>query len=197
MPKSKEQCEQIKQQTRQKIIEKSILYFSRNGFSGTKINDLCKYIGIAPGSIYNYFETKEELFSEVRSIVSVIDLEPMRKLVNMPLPAKEKLKLLSKYLIKKLKDDPMFPSVITIETQELLENQDPEGVNAAYESESYLLLAKLIKQGQKEKTVVKGDAMKLADFYWGNVYLYALKRLFSENYIMIDADDLLRTLIKG
>ena len=196
MPKSKKQCEEIKERTRQNIIEKSILYFSRNGFSGTKMSDLCQYIGIAQGSIYNYFESKEELFEEIRKIVSSFDAEPMEKLVKLPLSAKKKIEILSKHVIKKLKEDQIFVAAMALGTQELLESQGNQQVNAAYECEIYKLLGLVVEQGQREKTVVDGNVMKLVDLYWGTVYLYALKKLFSENYIMIDAADLDRILLK-
>lgn len=196
MPKSKKQCEEIKERTRQNIIEKSILYFSRNGFSGTKMSDLCQYIGIAQGSVYNYFESKEELFGEIRKIVSSFDAEPMEKLVRLPLSAKKKIEILSKQVINKLEKDQIFVAAMTLGTQELLENQGNQQVNAAYECEIYKLLGLIVEQGQKEKTVVDGNVMKLVDLYWGTVYLYALKKLFSENYIMIDADDLDRILLR-
>lgn len=38
--------------------------------------------------------------------------------------------------------------------------------------------------------------MKLADYYWGVVYLYALKSLFTTQYEMINVDDLERTVLK-
>lgn len=196
MPRSKKQCEEIKEGTRKQIIEKSILYFSKNGFSGTKMSDLCQYIGIAQGSIYNYFGSKEELFEEIRNIVTSFDLEPVRKLVKLPISPKKKIKMLSKEIIKKLEEDQLFVAAMTIGTQELLENPGNEQKNAAYESELYQLLGILVEQGQREKKIVEGEVMKLVDLYWGTVYLYALKKMFSENYIMIDADDLNRILIK-
>ena len=38
--------------------------------------------------------------------------------------------------------------------------------------------------------------MKLADYYWGVIYLYALKKLFTTKYEMISANDLARILLK-
>lgn len=196
MPKTEKQCEEIRDNTRQKILEKSILYFSRNGFSGTKISELCKNIGIAPGSIYNYFESKEELYGEIRKIATSFDLEPMKKLIKLPLSAKKKIMLLSRDLIDKLEKDQMFAAVMTLGTQELLKENENQIVNSAYESELYKLFSIIVEQGQREKTVVPGEVMKLVDYYWGVVYLHALKKMFSGNYLMIDADDLARTLLK-
>ena len=45
--------------------------------------------------------------------------------------------------------------------------------------------------------MVDGSSMKLADYYWGVVYLYSLKRLFTTQYEMITVEDLERTVLKG
>ena len=52
MPKSQERCQEIREETKNLILKKSVLFFARNGFAGTKISDLSKHIGIAQGTIY-------------------------------------------------------------------------------------------------------------------------------------------------
>ena len=66
MPKTEEQCQQSREDTRNRILKESSLYFARNGFGDTKIGDLAKHIGIGQGTIYLYFKSKEELFEEIR-----------------------------------------------------------------------------------------------------------------------------------
>jgi len=100
-------------------------------------------------------------------------------------------------MIKKLENDTLFVAAMTLGTQELLEQTGDQSVNPAYESEIYQILAAIVTQGQKEKTVVEGEVMKLVDLYWGTVYLYALKKMFSQNYIMITAEDMNRILLRG
>lgn len=123
MPKSQERCQEIREETRNLIIRKSILFFARNGFAGTKISDLSKHIGIA-------------LF-----------------------------------------------------TQRLLEGEADQTF--------YKTTEKIIKQGQKEGTVVSGNARKLSEFYWGVVYLYAVKSLYTDDCAMINSADLSRILLEG
>ena len=60
MPKSPEKCQEIREETRSKILHDSMLYFAKNGFAGTKISDLAKHIGIGQGTIYIYFKSKEK-----------------------------------------------------------------------------------------------------------------------------------------
>lgn len=196
MPKTKGQCNEIKKATKQKIIDKSILYFSRNGFSGTRISDLADYIGIGQGTIYNYFESKEALYSEINKIINSQDIRPMKQLVKLPLHADQKIRMLSEYVIKQLKESQEFAAVLTLSTQQMYEQEDNMSSKATYQCEAYELLEKIVVQGQREGSVVDGDAMKLVDYYWGVAYLYALKKMFTNDFILIDADDLSRVLLK-
>ncbi|MDE6607791.1 MAG: hypothetical protein K2K54_08570, partial [Lachnospiraceae bacterium] len=76
------------------------------------------------------------------------------------------------------------------------EQNDFAWEGSTYESDSYQYTAKIIEQGQKEKSVVTGSPMKLADYYWGVMYLYSLKKLFTTKYETISVHDLERILLK-
>ncbi len=199
MPKSKERCQEIREEMRNTILQKSLLYFARNGFAGTKISDLSKNIGIGQGTIYVYFDSKEELFQEILKIAdSNKMLKKMKLLVNMPISAKQKLHMLSETVLNRLEEDETFAAMIALNTQMLLEkNEAYSSEETTYQTELYNYTSKIIEQGQKEKSMVDGSGMKLADYYWGVVYLYSLKRLFTSEYEMISVNDLERTVLKG
>jgi AcrR family transcriptional regulator len=198
MPKSKERCQEIRDEMRNMILQKSMLYFAKNGFAGTKISDLSRNIGIAQGSIYVYFESKEELFQEILRIADCEqEVKQLKLLIHSPLSAKAKLRLLSDSIMSKLKTDEMFAAKIALNTQMMLEeSKDFAAADTYYQSELYSCTARIIEQGQIEGTMVTGSSMKLADYYWGVVYLYALKSLFTTRYEMITTDDLERTVVK-
>ncbi len=199
MPKSKERCQEIREEMRKNILQKSLLYFAKNGFAGTKISDLSKCIGIAQGTIYVYFESKEELFKEILELTNSENMiKKMKQLVSLPLPAKKKIRLLSETVLKNLEEDESFAAMIALNTQMLLEKtQDYSSGETTYQTDLYAYTTKIIKQGQKENSMVSGSEMKLADYYWGVVYLYSLKRLFTSKYEMITIEDLERTILKG
>ena len=199
MPKSKERCREIREEMRNTILQKSLLYFARNGFAGTKISDLSKNIGIAQGTIYIYFESKEDLFQEILRIADSKEMiKKMKMLVAMPIPAKNKLRILSETVLNQLEEDETFAAMIALNTQMLLEQNDAYSSDeTTYQTKIYDYTAKIIKQGQKEKSMVEGSGMKLADYYWGVVYLYSLKRLFTTQYEMISVEDLERTVLRG
>lgn len=200
MPKSKERCQEIREEMRTTILQKSLLYFARNGFAGTKISDLSKNIGIGQGTIYVYFESKEDLFQEILRMVDFKEeLQKIKLLVHMPfVNAKKKIHLLAEHVMAKLKEDELFAAKITLNTQMVFEKtKEYSSENTTYQTELYQVTAQIIEQGQKEGAIVEGSGMKLADYFWGVIYLYSLKRLFTTEYEMISVEDLERTVLKG
>ncbi len=192
MPKTEQQCQQIREDTRNRILKESSLYFARNGFGDTKIGDLAKHIGIGQGTIYLYFKSKEELFEEIRkSAENKDEIKRLKTLSKLPIPAKTKIEKVSAEMEKKLKNDEEYVVRITILSQLLLEQEEN-----LYKNDLYKTLAEIVKQGQKEGSVVKGDALYLADLYWGTVYMYALKKLFVPGCKMVTKDTLSRLLVK-
>ncbi len=197
MPKSPERCQEIREEMRLKILHDSMLYFAKNGFTGTKISELAHSIGIAQGTIYLYFKSKEALFSEVYyRIETGEEIKKLKLLVKLPLSAKQKINKLSEFIMSELASNEMFAAKITLNAQRTLEKNAYVFEGSSDNSEWYQYSAKIIRQGQKEKSVVSGAPMKLADYYWGVVYLYSLKRLFTSKYEPITAQELSRILLK-
>lgn len=50
---------------RQAIIEAAIRIFGKTGFRDTKIADIASEAGVATGTLYNYFSSKEDIFSSI------------------------------------------------------------------------------------------------------------------------------------
>lgn len=197
MPKSQERCQEIREETRSKILNDSMLYFAKNGFAGTKISDLAKHIGIGQGTLYIYFKSKEELFHEIFALTNNSkDIKELKILMNLPISAKKKIQKLSNSIMTKLIQDDIYAAKVALNTQMMFEQKDFASAETTYQSEIYQIAEKIIKQGQKEGSVIDGLPMKLADYYWGVVYLYALKKLFTTKYEMISDKDLARVLLK-
>lgn len=190
MPKTEEQCKQMREDMRARILRESAIYFAKNGFGNTKIGELAKYIGIGQGTMYMYFKSKEELFEEIRKTAdNKEELKKMKLLVKLPIPAKLKIEKISEEMEKQLRTNEDYSVKITIFSQLMLEQHKDFSSNEFYKE-----LVKVIKQGQKEGTVVAGDPMYLADLYWGNIYLYALKKVFLKDSKTVTKETLSRLL---
>lgn len=197
MPKSPERCQEIREEMRARILHDAMLYFAKNGFAGTRISDLAKSIGIGQGTLYLYFKSKEDLFHEIYSMIdNRKETQKLKFLAGLPLSARQKIHKLSEFLIDRLESDESFAAMIALNTQAMLEKNDFACEDFFDQSDWYQYTANIIKQGQKEKSVVTGSPMKLVDYYWGVVYLYSLKKLFTAKYEIITAYDLERILLK-
>ena len=53
------------EKTRETIIKAAMEEFIERGFADARVSDICKKAGVAKGSVYNYFQTKESLFESV------------------------------------------------------------------------------------------------------------------------------------
>ena len=58
----KEQFDKISDEKRKRIIEAALIEFSSMGYNAANINVIAKNAGISIGSMYQYFESKENLF---------------------------------------------------------------------------------------------------------------------------------------
>lgn len=197
MPKTPERCQEIRLETRSRILHNAMLFFAKNGFAGTKISDLANQLGIGQGTLYVYFKSKEELFNEIFTLTNNNeDIINLKKLEDLRISAKIKIQKLSEDIINNLKNDEVYAAKIALNTQMMFEKKAFISAETTYQSDVYKITERIILQGQKAGSVISGSPIKLADYYWGVVYLYALKKLFTTKYELISGEDLSRILLK-
>ncbi|PWJ44587.1 TetR/AcrR family transcriptional regulator [Sediminitomix flava] len=96
MPKTKEQFEEIREQSRKLILDTAASLFAEKGYLNTSISTIAKEAGIAKGSLYHYFKSKEELLNELLIYAIGKEKEIFDKVEPMGLPAFERLEQLCK-----------------------------------------------------------------------------------------------------
>jgi len=71
MPRTKEQFNEIREKTKQSIIDAGLKLFAQRGYYGTSIADIAKEAGVSKGLAYNYFKSKSDLaeaiFAQIHS----------------------------------------------------------------------------------------------------------------------------------
>lgn len=67
MPRTKEQFKEIREKTKQNIIDAALKLFAQRGYYGTSIADIAKEAGISKGLAYNYFKSKNDLAEAIFS----------------------------------------------------------------------------------------------------------------------------------
>lgn len=56
--------------TKERIAYESLRLFSENGYSATSVRDIAKKVGIKDSSLYNHFNSKQEIFDYVVTVYS-------------------------------------------------------------------------------------------------------------------------------
>ncbi|MEN4567630.1 TetR/AcrR family transcriptional regulator [Pantoea agglomerans] len=77
--KERPQRRRRKESRPSEIIDAATDVFAEKGYAGTNLNEVAKRAGIAKGTLYIYFETKEDLFRAVARAAFTANLEGMEK----------------------------------------------------------------------------------------------------------------------
>jgi AcrR family transcriptional regulator len=62
MPETSSKREQVREERREQILDAALEVFSRTGYHVTNVSDVAAQAGVSQGTIYWYFESKDELF---------------------------------------------------------------------------------------------------------------------------------------
>jgi len=82
-----------KEERPQEILDAALESFAEQGFAATKMSDIAQRAGIAKGTIYRYFETKEALFEAiVRSGVQPFQKQASEIVLSPDISAEEMLR---------------------------------------------------------------------------------------------------------
>ncbi|MCH4566215.1 TetR/AcrR family transcriptional regulator [Bacillus sp. ES1-5] len=80
------------EERRKEILETAERLFITKGYTKTTVNDILKEIGIAKGTFYHYFKSKEEVMDEIIMKIIKDDVAKAKAIVSNPnIPVLEKL----------------------------------------------------------------------------------------------------------
>jgi AcrR family transcriptional regulator len=141
------------------IIASALNVFADKGFAAAKLEDIARLAGISKGTLYLYFETKEEMFRAVVATAFAADFEKMEAFANgfegpiaqlfpivlshiAALAANSRLPAIAKMVIAESRN---FPDLARIWHDDIV-------------SRVLDTLTKSIARGQKSGELVSGDA---------------------------------------
>ena len=80
------------EERRKEILETAERLFITKGYTKTTVNDILKEIGIAKGTFYHYFKSKEEVMDEIIMRIIKEDVAKAKVIISNPkIPVLEKL----------------------------------------------------------------------------------------------------------
>lgn len=144
---------------RDKIIQASLKIFVKKGFFKTQMEDIAKEAGVAKGTLYLYFKSKEELFASFFENIFNQAFSDIEKIKNMPVNAIDKIKIIVKNQIEFCQKNLELFMMMDKELHHMdktLKMAHTKKIMKKYENIIYSL-SDIIKQGIKEKSIKNID----------------------------------------
>ena len=114
------------------ILEAAFEEFVQKGFAGTRLEDVAARAGVTKGTVYFYFESKEQVFaSMVRAVMQPVHSRVTEFLDSTPEPAPAFVERLLLYLFDMIATDPRPREIIRLLIAEA--RQFPNLVDEHYE----------------------------------------------------------------
>ena len=156
-----------KEKRRWEILAVGLDLFVRKGYSATKTQDISRAAGMSEGLLFHYFESKEKLYEELvkigvsgpRNVLSAIHGEPL-----------EYFSTAAREIFQYIKTEPFVAKMFVLMAQASINEAAPESVKkllAGFDAISSSV--KIIRRGQKKRTIREGNPRALASAFWGAV----------------------------
>ena len=84
---------------RTQIINAAIEVFAKQGLEKGKIADIAKVAGIGKGTVYEYFKSKDEIFSAIENLMVNDGIAQVEQLINSKKSPTEKIEEMANYNI--------------------------------------------------------------------------------------------------
>jgi len=139
---------------RKDLVEAGRRLFGTYGLKKTSIEDLTKAVGIAQGSFYTFFNSKEELYLEVMDREGEVIKEKLLREDNIKELTREKFKSFFKKVFELVSSNPIIRQMFFEEEVEILVRKIPPEKMKEYNKRLMRDLLPIIKRWQDEGAII-------------------------------------------
>ena len=186
MPRSKEQCEEMRKATRDKIQLAAMRLFVQKGFGSTSVHEISDLAGISIGLLYRQYRTKEELFNDIveYSLTSIRNITDFFEKDDSP------RELVNQFVYKvynEIINGEELANRLILMAQSFLSGAANAKQNEIIELDTKMLqaIAKCIERGQASGEFRPGNANELAGLFYSAIQGMAMMKItLKDNFIM-------------
>ena len=144
----------------QQIIDAAIRVFARHGYYNSRVSDIAKEAGMASGTIYLYFKTKDEILVTLFREKMAQWVAAMGTAIADAPDAAAKIRRLVALHLRMLEDDPDLAEVVQVELRQ--GHKFFRGASAHEISAYFGLIETVLEQGIAEGLIRPDVPVKLA-----------------------------------
>lgn len=164
--------------TKRKIFETSMKLFAEKGYDATSIEEITATVGVAKGTLYYHFSSKEEIFNflveeGMKLLQNSIDIKTA-KLTNYIDKLKAIVLIQIKIVVK-------YEDLITILLSQFYGNEARNQKCKKHIYEYINTIEQIVKEGMEAKQIKKGDAKVVASEIYGLIASSLVYKLRNDN----------------
>jgi TetR/AcrR family fatty acid metabolism transcriptional regulator len=144
----------------QQIIDAAIRVFARNGYYNSRVSDIAREAGIASGTIYLYFRTKEEILVRLFRDKMAEWVAEVRREIALEPDAVRKIRRLVSLHFSVLEQNPDLAEVVQVELRQ--GHKFFRGASAHEVSAYFDLIASVLEEGIAAGQIRKDLPVKIA-----------------------------------
>lgn len=196
MPRTKEQLREVREQTLKKINNSATQLFVQKGFSATSVQQIADLAEISVGLLYKYYETKDELFSELVK-TAMFGMEALIDYFNDLSNPKKTIIEFTETIYEDMVKDDLFSNLIMLMTQATFADITLITQNHISELDKRILesMSKLIIEGQERGEFVDGEPYEIASCFFGAVQGLAIMKITMGNNFLMPSPLVLQSII--
>lgn len=186
-----------KSQKRQDILISARALFKDKGFHNTKMEDIAQAAGVGKGTLYEYFENKQDIFDE--ACIEYVDLiiDNINNICKMNNTFEEKLLILFKEKLKMESELANMSIDIILSSKNIISEKTVKTIIRKI-SEMYCLINSIIDQGKEEGVVIKNiESEILSCMIVGTMNEYLRLKLHKKEYDIKEDDVIFDLLYNG
>lgn len=144
----------------QQIIDAAVRIFARKGYYHSRVSDIAREAGMAAGTIYLYFRTKDEILVTLFRDTMAHFVASVRKAVAEEPDAVAKLRRLVRLHFEMLEENPALAEVLQVELRQ--GHKFFRGASAHEVSAYFALIAAVIEEGVAQGQLRSSVPVKVA-----------------------------------
>jgi AcrR family transcriptional regulator len=171
----------VKETRKEQIMKTALKLFAQKGFFNTTISDIAKEMGMSVGNMYNYFPSKESLAKELLIYSSKKFGDEIRKINEMNISSKEKIKKIVELYFKMAEEEPELVDYfmrVYLSNREIFDN-GCEGMLCVSSFVTEIMI--FLEEGVRKKELKNQDFFAAFGLFMG--YIGGLVFLSKENIL--------------
>ena len=167
--------EKKKQETRNRIFEVSGKLFKEKGFKNTTVGEITKEAGIAKGTFFNYFPTKESFLFYFKKqkeelIFNIVEIQ-----ISLDLPAKEKITNFLVLLAENYEKDKELTRLLFFEHRRLTMTSSQRASEKEHGHQRFIdILCDFLKEDMQNEEISSEIDLQIASESLNTIYFHSL-----------------------